>query len=276
MDEQLEQVGGHDNRFIKFGPYDATASVMDIQIAQEKLMIFGNDVDENQYSRVFMNDLTNLMHIKDNQINVDFINNFHRQIYFDNNDKYSISSFGSFSNPSISANFKINHSKYLYGSKSWIYFITDTRTNKKYVLKAYNLDPNIKDYLSLEFVRLYNGNDAPSVSDASGHQTNYVNIDKETFKTNDKTSGMPYNTLGTNLYNTYNIPENYSPNLLIGCPNNNFYNDILINLILRKIYETHKPSMRPEDYPFILYHNFYISRIGFKTYGFVLMDTFRW
>lgn len=275
-----EQSGGHSNIHIKFGVVDPTRGVNTIQESQRSKILFNNDanITENDYSEIFINQLAKLMCFNNETgiINMDFTNFFHRNIYADINKMYSIVSDGtkfSFADKNISDGNEIIRKFDAGGTGAQIFFINNKLRNKTYVLKSYPL-PNtidkIDDYMSLEFVRIFKGVDQPGKISASSYQNNYMNITMTDYEQIFNKSDTSINRLNTNLWDSFNIPDVDAPQLLMGCPNGDFYNDIIINLILRKLFK----DANVRDLPFVAYHNFFVSYVNNSLRGFVLMDSF--
>jgi hypothetical protein len=247
-------------------------------------MILSNkDAGKDAYSAIFTNKLDNLMYYecKSQRINIDFINDFHRFVYTDTDKKFVIHKIqDDKKNPHDTAinsmykftdniDFEIEGVINAGGTGGKIFFIKNRTSNKTYVLKSYKLGHSIEqiqDYLSLEFVRISKDGGGSIIG-----QNNYIHISKDAYDEYDKSDKTAANVFETNTQGTFTISDDPTK-LLIGCPNGDFYNDIIINLILRKIYSHHKPNLSTDEYPFVLYHNFYISYIDNELSGFVLMD----
>jgi hypothetical protein len=277
---EQEQIGGHSFKFIKFDNEKEDIHIKPLQKTRyEKLIIQG--AREKKYCDQFFEELNNLLVFDNGIININFLNNFNRNIYTDIEHKLDINtdtagwfSAGTgksiFKNPNVP--FKIVKTISAGGSGGKIYFIENKMNpNEKYVLKSYQLNipfDKIPDYQSLEMVRI--SNNAPSVME--GFQTNYMTIAPNSFKSYfDKSvdaTSMNY-ILNTNDVGTYEINAEPSK-LLIGCPQIEFYNDIFVNIILQKI----ALDLNDANPPIVKYHEFYLSHDNGVPSGFILMDQY--
>lgn len=281
--------GGHSNRYIDY----KNIQIKDIQHNQKsKLFLINNFIEENTYVNKFFDELDNLLVVKDGKINVDFLNNFHVNIYsdihdsnlkiedqslkiikkdnkyiFKNNTKYEIIETIAQGVGSGSIILKIKKKDSYNG-------IDKDKIPNELILKAFPYSSfESKAYLSLEIFHITNK--TTGVTDSYSIQNNYAYLDSKTYELVNKNSETSYDNLKIKTKNQYevnNMDSEYD-RLFLACKNDNFHNEIIVNLILQKIYlDYQSKGMHLGIDNFIKYKQFYFSTIEDKTYGFLVMD----
>jgi hypothetical protein len=211
---------------------------------------------ENQNEN-YLRVLTNLLKKSEDNltINLDFINNFYREIYYDNDGTFEIKYEKD--NMKINASF-VKPNKYeimkmfiqAHGNSS-ILFIKNKDSQKEYVFKVYNninVDiTELKNYLSLQIIHIMDKTDW-------NFQNNYVQLTKEQFNV------LNFND-ETELIKTQN------GNLYIACRNNDAINDYIINLILQQINKEKNLNLN-----FVKYHNLFVTKINGNYKYCIIMD----
>lgn len=182
-------------------------------------LIFNKGYLSSQYSD-FVGMLDNLLNINNGLINLDFINNFYRNIYFDIDKDFEINvNSKTWKNDSIN---KYTISKYIKSPNSDIVFIQNKNlpSDQKVIKIFTKIDVDIKripDYLSLLIVHILNK--IPILS----AQNNYIPITPDEFE----------------LFNfncqTHFILDQNNNKLYLATRNNDAINDYIVNLILEKI-----------------------------------------
>jgi hypothetical protein len=238
-------------------------------ISKSTVVLLNNYNGTSQYS-LYSPLLDNLLRINNGVINMDFIMNFHRHIYYDLDG----------SNLGLKNNRWINEPANKYNIVNFfiqqhrntsIYFLqnkTDERDKK--VLKVFNninlettgllssltrlfttptKTPIIDDYLSLEIYLIKND---PGYFES--FQKNYVVYSKEKF------DSINFNMI-------QNLIESQEGHLYLSSKNNDAINDYIINLILQKVNET-------ESIHFVNYHNLFVTKVNDDLKYCILMDMF--
>jgi hypothetical protein len=192
--------------------------------------------------------LDNLLKITDGVIDLNFINNFSRHIYYDiNGENFGINSVGKDMKWKDDTKTKYNITRSIIQPhlNTTILFLkskTDESTKVLKIFNKINIDINaIKDYLSLEITHI----DISQTSDKSlmEFQNNYNRISKERF-----------DSINFNMETEFITTNNERDYLYLSCRNNDAINDYIINLILQKINET-------TSFNFVKYDNLFVTQV---------------
>lgn len=217
-------------------------------------------------------------------INLDFINLFHRKIYYDLTKKFSIvlnklkdRDTGRptdtidiekvIDKPEFN-NYKLSNVYTQTHGNTTILFLENKKdeTDKK-VLKIFNninIDINaIKDYLSLEITRINNN----PVLIGEKFQKNYNHISYDDFQT------FNFN-MQNHFIKTQNHIQDNIDYLYLSCKNNDAINDYIINIIIQKIDDNDDC----EKINFVKYHNLFVTEVivdGVSNWRYcIIMDHF--
>ena len=283
------KIGGHSNINIDY----KNKQIRDIQHNQKsKLFLINNFVDENTYVKKFFDELDNLLVVKDGKINVDFLNNFNVNIYsdihdsdfknddqslkiikkddiyiFKNNVKYEIIETIAKGIGSGSIILKLKKKDSYNG-------IDKDKIPDELILKAFPYSSfESKAYLSLEIFHITNK--LTSVTDRYSIQNNYAYLDLKTYELVNKNLETSFDNLKIKTKNQNDITnlDSEYDKLFLACKNDNFHNEIIVNLILQKIYlDYQKKGLHSGIDNFIKYKQFYFSTMENKLYGFLVMD----
>lgn len=203
-------------------------------------------------------------------INLDFINDFNRYIYYDLNNEYSINSkkegdkdiFNFVNQDRVSYKIK----KTLTNTDNSSIFLLEKISQREnhvdlpeyQILKIYNGTIDESDYLSLEIGRITNNKKLVTIT------PNYYEL------TEDEFAGWNYNDIKLDYLIQTNRIDN-SPDvfdkLYLSCKNINPINDFIINLILEKITSDNHFLNN-----FVKYNNLFITTINGQKRYCVLMD----
>lgn len=215
--------------------------------------------------------LKSLLVCKDNIINMEFINNFYRYLYYsttnDNpnpiaNINFDIKFEGgvySFDNPEL-VDYKITSSHTQPHGNTSILFLKKkdgVQNNKpdKLVLKIFNnLIVDFKDYLSLD-VNVVKNPDSKVSSSFTNPRYNVLKIED-------------YNTIDFNCVRTTHLinTQDKGDKVILSCRNNDAINDYIINLILQYIKKNGKPNgTSASELKFVKYYN--LCCLNIKTPG---------
>ncbi len=200
--------------------------------------------------------LDRLLQKENGLINMDFINNFFRYIYYDIDGRLfgldKIDDTFKWRNPSINK-YKITKIISQPHLNTTIIFLSARGLANK-VLKIFNSIPinigALKDYLSLEITHIQ-----PESSRVRSFQENYNSISREMF---DK---INFN-MQTNL-----IKSQDGNDLYLSCRNNDAINDYIINLILQKINQ-----LKGGDINIVTYDNLFVTQINGEYKYCILME----
>ncbi len=256
--ETFLQIGGlggattYYNEHPKFKDYNQNA---------RRTMIFAHpEIDDSAQFNSYNEELKNLFMYDKGIINYEFMENFHRHVYYDLSDDFElVTTDGTLAGTTKGTTFKKNG---LGGSKipydidpreihqahgnTSVYFLKHTSGNpdKNYVLKVFNTVPidisAIPDYLSLEIIHI-DEKGAPLLES----QKNYVHVTKEAF-----------DTLNFNMIDDF-IETNNNTHLYLASKNNNAVNEYLINLILQHT----NTELNLQD-AFVKYINFFVTKVN--------------
>ncbi len=259
----LKQKGGMGYQTKTWNTHPDFTKINDTNLTKVILHV-GNIIENEQYNDYSLM-LNNLLKIDNGFINLDFINNFTRYIYYDLKGIFGINlSNNTWNNDELN---KYNITRAItqaHGNTTILFLELKTDKTKKKVLKIFNkIDPGlngtlyingIKDYLSLEITHI-------SDNHKFALQTHYNSINKNTFnKINFNNQILEKEFIKTN------IPEDY---LYLSCRNNDAINDYIINLILQKINET---IPDPNKINFVKYDNLFVTQVnGIYKYC-IIMD----
>jgi len=212
----------------------------------------------NKYSSI----LKELLNYKNYVINIQFISNFFRYIYYDINNDYSLQKNGDnfvWSNPNIT-NFKITKTIIQPHGNTSILFLENNDKKDKKVLKIFNNisisdnkynDNNlvcIKDYLSLEITR---------IGDKFSFQNNNFFITQDQFK-----------YINFNKQKHF-IKDQNDKDIILSCKNNDAINDYIINLILQQIEQDDQLN----NFKYVKYHNLFVTKVDDKYRYCIIMDS---
>ncbi len=226
-----------------------------------------NNISQYQNYKPLLNTLLN----KENYlINLDFINKFYRNIYYDNDGIYGIRDISGVGlDASQRNNFNwINQENTLWlitesyiKENAIILFLQhkDDLRNQK-VLKIYNTLPvdidSINDYLSLEISQI------GGIKSGMFTQRNY----------------NYYNSMDEFNLNNFNMVDHTIPGVIDGeriylsCRNNNAINDYIINIIIRNIKETLRKNINIINYDNIFVTQFIDGSGRINYYYCIIMD----
>ncbi len=213
-------------------------------------------------------------------INLDFITNFFRNIYYDTHipNKYAITKWVTsdkseyiYSNYAIKISIDPEDPTKTKKKATWIYpeknnYIIDRMIEQPHgnttiiflknknkelpdkVLKIFNniycSFDTIKDYLSLEIIHITKTSINPSLKEQLLSQLNYFPITPEEF-----------DTINFNMQTEFILTQN-NERILLGSPNNDAINDYIINLILQNI-----NNKATEKINFVKYDNLFVTEI---------------
>ena len=211
----------------------------------------------NKYSLI----LKELLNFKDGVINIQFISNFFRYIYYDIKNEYSLQKDGKIFKwvNEHNLNYKITKTINQPHGNTSILFLENDKKDKK-VLKIFNnisISDNknndinlnyIKDYLSLEITRI--GNDL-------SFQNNNFFITEADFE-----------LINFNKQKHF-IKDQYDKDIILSCKNNDAINDYIINLILQQIEEDDNLN----DFKYVKYHNLFVTKVDDNFRYCIIMDS---
>jgi hypothetical protein len=286
LQSQLKQTGGmgsissYWNQHPQFTTPDITINVNEIMKKTMCLQI-GYNPHDSQFLKL-SEILSQLLNIKDGTINLDFINNFYRNIYYD----FKANLTGVV-DTSIPGDFGIKVEGSVYSwihpennqyniisthvhvhSRTTILILQNkdpTKPQDKKVLKVFNTDLNpnkIKDYLSLQIIVNPDDNSSKAISEY--RDRNYINLKKATL----------------DAYN-FNMQTQFmrtdDSNILLATYNIDPINDYLVNIIMQQIELDNQQPVAPEEdekkgdapvlvapvnsFTFIKYHNLFVTSI---------------
>lgn len=287
--------GGHSNINIKY----EDLHIKDIQHNQKKKLFLINDfVEENAYVTKYFEELDNLLVVKDGKINVDFLNNYYANMYVDfrdtdlineplhqsleiikendkyifkNNDKYEISETIAQGIGSGSIILKLKKKVSYIGSDKEM--IPDELILKAFPYEISKDKFSLPAYLSLEIFHITNK--TMGLVDGYQFQNNYSYMDSKIYESINKNIETSFNNLKikTKSHNELNNLDIGNDKLFLACKNDNFHNEIIVNLIMQKIHLNNiKNNVNLGIDNFIQYKQFYFSTIQNKVYGFLVMD----
>lgn len=277
----IEMNGGHSSVYIKILGNDKDLNYLKNNNNLKNYIVLDTKINENiesisnKYKKKMLDNLDNLLVPKNGKINVDFINDFNRNIHIDIEGKYNIN------NGKFNENLNYSIDKLLSAATGGgdIYLLNKNNNNlynlpKNLILKVFkdNININaIQDYLSLEITRIVNSTNYNSLLGfiPGLNQNNYIEITQkyydEIFLFNDDYISRENDFLKT----VNNNDKKLDSNLYISSKNNNFINEIIINLIIEKII-LQKDYKKYNNY--IKYHNYFITNVNGQYRGCVIMD----
>lgn len=240
----------------------------------------GNDINNisNKYKKKIYDDLDTLLTFKDDLINIDFLNNFNKNIHVDIDNKFEIiADQNKYTFKNQDMNYDISKTiSASTGAGSILLLQRKDNVNsnlpKNMVLKVFNDAINIeriRDYMSLEIIKI-NGsnesNESPSPS-SSGYfgQTNYNEIPRSDFDNFFNLNKIQQTEL---IATNNNDMTNMTSRLYLSCKNDNFSNEIIVNTIIEKI------CIENNIDRYTKYYNYYIAKINGVYKGCVIMDIY--
>jgi hypothetical protein len=199
--------------------------------------------------------LNNLLKKTDGVIDLNFINNFARHIYYDlNGDNFGLDDSYNWTHGSKTKYNIVKRVIQEHGNTT-ILFLESPDGSKK-VLKIFNninVDiTKIKDYLSLEITHITDKYEM-------AFQTNYNRISSEAFE-----------SINFNMEKDLITTNNGEDKLYLSCRNNDAINDYIINLILQNIKKTPDPDADVDDFipahastlNFVKYDNLFVTQVN--------------
>jgi hypothetical protein len=212
--------------------------------------------NENSQYSLYKPLLDNLLKINNGIINMDFISNFARNIYYDNGKRPVFEISLDILNPGgqqeakwvnpMNQKYQITKAFTQKHGNTSILFLDDPKKINK-VLKIFNnIDVDvkkIKDYLSMNVSEI-----KPSIKTFEfSIQKNYLLFSEDNF-----------NIINFNMDNNF-IESNKESKLYLSVKNNDAINDYIINLILQNINES---MPREEKIKFVKYDNLFVTRVN--------------
>ncbi len=211
-----------------------------------------NTTTNRQYDR-YSRLLDNLLRIENGLIDIKFITDFARHIYYDINGTNFGLTNNTWNNPAINK-YDIKHVIKQPHGNTTIIFLEEKETKQKKVLKIFNsinIDiSKIKDYLSLEVTHITDNT-------SFAYQKNYNPVSKAYFNV------INFNV--ENIERDFVRTNNPDDRLYLSCKNNDAINDYIINLILQKIKETN-------DFNFVRYDNFFVTQVNGQYRYCIIME----
>jgi hypothetical protein len=212
---------------------------------------------ENSQYNLYKPLLDNLLKINNGIINMDFISNFARNIYYDIGRKPEFEIGLDKLNPGgkqkaiwvnpANAKYTIKNAITQGHGNTTILFLEDVKQRTQKVLKIFNrIDVDttkIKDYLSLNVSEIKSSVGTFEFST----QKNYLLFPDDVF-----------NVINFNMDNNF-IESNNGSKLYLSVKNNDALNDYIINLILQNINES---MPREEKFKFVKYDNLFVTRVN--------------
>jgi hypothetical protein len=218
-----------------------------------------NNTQFNNYSKM----LDNMLKKSDDNlaINLDFINNFYREIYYDVDNTFKLEYIVDENKKikPVEGKLILTNDNYLidegftqtHGNTS-ILFLKHKSTNKKYVMKIYNninIDINkLKDYLSLQIIHI------TTESNNWIPQNNYIPIPPKIFDI-------------INFNKQKNFISTQNEKIYLACRNNDAINDYINNLIIQQINKEKNYNLN-----FVKYHNLLVIQVNGNYRYCVIMD----
>ena len=227
-----------------------------------KNVILSTKYSEPQFAK-YHEMLNNMLVINNGIINLDFIEKFHRFIYYDEDDLFEIKNNGNkyiFVHPE-NVNYEFIE-LVISQDNTAIYFLKhkNPAVQKQIVMKVFTTQEvkisEIKDYMSLEIFHIFENEKSVPMT----IQDNYISLSKKQFnKTN-------FNGI-TNLIKSQ--PINGSPTeLYLGCKNNNAINEYIVNLILQQL------ELEGRNLNYVKYHGLHVIKINGEYKYCLFMDVF--
>ncbi|XWV26724.1 putative serine/threonine-protein kinase [Tupanvirus soda lake] len=280
LKKSSDQLGGHGTPTIKLNTeqedYDKNFIEHNRVLKQFIVLDTKNsgNIDEisYEYKKVLLGMLENLMTPVNGKINLDFLNDFNRNIHVDLAGDYSIKENNFVKN---NLNYEIDKTISQGTGGGDIFLLKRKNTNNnlpnELILKIFNtsIDINkIKNYTSLEITRITNDN-TNGMFDVITRQQNYIVITK-----NEYTRYYNFNDdyiFVDDFMNTNNSTKfaDINEKIHISTKNDNFINEILINLTIEKILF----GINNDAYDhYIKYYNYFIANINGVYRGCVIME----
>ncbi len=204
----------------------------------------------SQY-QMYHDSLNKLLSHSNGLINLDFINNFYRNIYYDVDNLFSLNIQDIKEDVILSKGnnkYKLSRKPQIsdHGATTILFLINKTDECDEKVLKIFNnIDVDvtkIKDYLSLEITNICS---EPSII----LQPNFY-----------KMSHSAFEIFNFNLQSNFIKTQHHTPEkpdyLYLSCKNNDAINDYIINLILQNINENGNPIN------FVKYDNLFVTNVN--------------
>jgi hypothetical protein len=260
------QTGGHSTPTLKFVGDDTTENLVEIQgVLLQNLLLqrVGSQHQPNPllYKQKLLEDLSRLLCVSNDKINVDFLNNFHRYVYVDQAGDYEIHD-GQFNKQ---LNYMITK-QVGSGAVGTTYMLSDEKGHHMVmkVINMYNQQTigNINDYLSLEVFKF-------GKSSHWTYQRNYMEMSFYDYETYYNKNGV-MNSLDRLIQTPTYLPDKTIDNdfhLQLATKNESFYNDIIVNLIMQRICLDHGDS--PKN--FVPYDGYFITKVNGVYKGCILM-----
>lgn len=267
----VKQSGGHSNPYIDF-------TVEKYKVIQDNLkkgIYLNKDYNGSNNKEHLEAILPKLLTASHGKINLDFINDFHKYIFVDSENTFEIER-GKFRNDT---NYHITGNIMGTGGGD-IYFLEKNNNNnlpEKCVLKVFHDDINIKtisDYLSLEITKIYTSdyNKDKSIKNWITHKTNFTEIGKNTYDTIYNKNGDYHNLDSLLKTNTDDKFESTNDRLYLSCKNNNFYNEILINLVIAQACKDYTSKYGIINDNYVKYYNYFITKVNGNYRGCIIME----
>lgn len=281
LENSIDQKGGYANLYIdreneifkKNNNYLGKYILLDTQRTESL-----SDIVEF-YKKPMMDNFKDLFTMKNVKINVDLLNNFNRNIYVDGDNKYEIVNVGGIPQFKNNLHYTILRPLSVATGAGDIYLLeknNELNNNlpdnlpDNLVLKIFKNEVNIneiKDYLSLEIVR---------ISDDKADwklQNNFTDLNSTKFKNIYNFNGIKLEDLFKTNAKSH---QNLDANLYLSCKNDNFSNEIIVNLSIEKILndysqyiEKKKQEKKQENEQigsevivdnFVKYYNYFITK----------------
>jgi hypothetical protein len=227
-----------------------------------------------EYKKMLFAMMNNLMTPINGKINLDFINRFNRNIHVDLTGDYSING-NVFKNPNLNYQIDTTISQGTGGGDIFLLKRQNKNNNlpDELILKIFNdtIDiDQINNYLSLEITRLVDHYSYfNKIVETFTRQQNYITMSK-----NEYTKYYNFNDnyisvdefINTNDDNNF---KNINQKTYLSTKNNNFTNEILVNLIIENILL----KINSDQYDhYIKYYNYFIANVNGTYRGCVIMD----
>jgi hypothetical protein len=279
--------GGHSSVYIKFPKKDSqddNLMIQNIELDYANRIYLSKNYNGKEFTEFSSKYLDDLMELKNEVINIDFLNNFNRTIYVDydpnlivQDSNYEIIRDGDMYKFKKEQNYIITKKLDIETGGGEIFFLKKKDSvnydlPEELVLKVMGIayPHNIKDYLSLEITKIIDGSDHES-----GYldiQNNFTLLGRNKYETQKYNKNINYNP-SSKLYGTNNISredlktEIYEKNddsLYLSCKNDAFVTEIINNLLLSKILKS--------DGKFVKYHSYFITQVNGVYKQCILMD----
>ena len=227
----------------------------------ESHLQLSNTYTDKPQHEIYYSELEALLEYKDLQINMDFISNFYRHVFYDVKGKYAIDlTKGQWSVDSDAIQYSIEnyHINPTHGNTTIVFLMEkgEHEQPRKKVIKVFNNIPcnmdSIREFLSLEIAHI-----SPKSRNLLT-QYNYIHYDKlDDFKQEKDKVSNTFNVFNFN-HKKYYVPEVSEENTYVSlsCRNSDPINEYIVNLIIGYINANLDTKIR-----YVHYDNLFVTRV---------------